>query len=143
MSKVVLHGKSLFAMLSSFACANSGHHGHAHHQIAKDRLVTVLIVMSCIHPIRLCAADWACIPGRLATESLTMLSMYLLGIVVAVSGIAWILKKHPARRHTNARNETAALQEAAVENASATSTSAAFPAPAGTVILKIIFSSGL
>ena len=30
MSKVGLHGKSFIPMLSSFACAIPGHHGHAH-----------------------------------------------------------------------------------------------------------------
>ena len=35
MSKVGLHGKSFIPMLSSFACAIPGHHGHAHHRRAR------------------------------------------------------------------------------------------------------------
>src|SRR6202034_2855228 len=41
----------------------------------------------------------ACMSGRLFAQSLTMLSMYLLGIVVAL-GMAWIFKKTLLRGET-------------------------------------------
>jgi ferrous iron transport protein B len=68
----------------------------------KDRLVTILVA-----PLMSCSARLpvytlliaACIPGSLVTQSLTMLSMYLLGIVVAL-GMAWLFKKTLLRGDT-------------------------------------------
>ncbi len=102
MSKVGLHGKSFIPMLSSFACAIPGIMATRTIETPKDRLVTILVA-----PLMSCSARLpvytlliaACIPGRLATESLTMLSMYLLGIVVAL-GMAWIFKKTLLRGDT-------------------------------------------
>ncbi|HUD47323.1 MAG TPA: ferrous iron transport protein B [Candidatus Baltobacteraceae bacterium] len=95
MSKVGLHGKSFIPMLSSFACAIPGIMATRTIETPKDRLVTILVA-----PLMSCSARLpvytlliaACMPGRIALESATMLSMYLLGIVVAL-GMAWIFKK--------------------------------------------------
>jgi ferrous iron transport protein B len=95
MSKVGLHGKSFIPMLSSFACAIPGIMATRTIETPKDRLVTILVA-----PLMSCSARLpvytlliaACMPGRIVLESATMLSMYLLGIVVAL-GMAWILKK--------------------------------------------------
>jgi ferrous iron transport protein B len=102
MSKVGLHGKSFIPMLSSFACAIPGIMATRTIETRKDRLVTILVA-----PLMSCSARLpvytlliaACMPGRLVTQSLTMLSMYLLGIVVAL-GMAWIFKKTLLRGDT-------------------------------------------
>jgi ferrous iron transport protein B len=100
MSKVGLHGKSFIPMLSSFACAIPGIMATRTIESPKDRLVTILVA-----PLMSCSARLpvytlliaACIPDRhvlgfLKLSGLTMLSMYLLGIVVAL-GMAWLFKK--------------------------------------------------
>jgi ferrous iron transport protein B len=100
MSKVGLHGKSFIPMLSSFACAIPGIMATRTIESPKDRLVTILI-----SPLMSCSARLpvytlliaACIPnvtvlGFLKLSGLTMLSMYLLGIVVALL-MAWLFKK--------------------------------------------------
>ncbi|HYG23005.1 MAG TPA: ferrous iron transport protein B [Verrucomicrobiae bacterium] len=116
MSKVGLHGKSFIPMLSSFACAIPGIMATRTIESQKDRLVTILVA-----PLMSCSARLpvytlligACIPDRvvanlrydvnvgfgsfnlfgfLGMQGLTMLSMYLLGIVVALF-MAWIFKK--------------------------------------------------
>jgi ferrous iron transport protein B len=116
MSKVGLHGKSFIPMLSSFACAIPGIMAARTIESPKDRLVTILVA-----PLMSCSARLpvytlligACIPNRvpgnlrydvnlgfakinlfgfLGLQGLTMLSMYLLGIVVALI-MAWIFKK--------------------------------------------------
>jgi ferrous iron transport protein B len=95
MSKVGLHGKSFIPMLSSFACAIPGIMATRTIETRTDRLVTILVA-----PLMSCSARLpvytlliaACMPGRIAAESATMLSMYLLGIVVAL-GMAWLFKK--------------------------------------------------
>ena len=95
MSKVGLHGKSFIPMLSSFACAIPGIMATRTIETRKDRLVTILVA-----PLMSCSARLpvytlliaACMPGRIGAESVTMLSMYLLGIVVAL-GMAWLFKK--------------------------------------------------
>ena len=95
MSKVGLHGKSFIPMLSSFACAIPGIMATRTIETPKDRLVTILVA-----PLMSCSARLpvytlliaACLPGRLAAETVTMLSMYLLGIAVAL-GMAWVFKK--------------------------------------------------
>jgi len=100
MSKVGLHGKSFIPMLSSFACAIPGIMATRTIETAKDRLVTILVA-----PLMSCSARLpvytvligACIPnltvlGFLKLPGLTMLSMYLLGIVVALL-MAWLFKK--------------------------------------------------
>ena len=100
MSKVGLHGKSFIPMLSSFACAIPGIMATRTIETNKDRLVTILVA-----PLMSCSARLpvytvliaACIPnltvlGLLKLQGLTMLSMYLLGIVVALL-MAWLFKK--------------------------------------------------
>ncbi len=116
MSKVGLHGKSFIPMLSSFACAIPGIMAARTIESPKDRLVTILVA-----PLMSCSARLpvytlligATIPDRvlgnlnyelnlgftkfnafgfLGLRGLTMLVMYLLGIVVAML-MAWIFKK--------------------------------------------------
>jgi len=100
MSKVGLHGKSFIPMLSSFACAIPGIMATRTIESPKDRLVTILV-----SPLMSCSARLpvytlligACIPnltvlGFLKLPGLTMLSMYLLGIIVALL-MAWLFKK--------------------------------------------------
>jgi ferrous iron transport protein B len=92
MSKVGLHGKSFIPMLSSFACAIPGIMATRTIESPKDRLVTILVA-----PLMSCSARLpvytlliaACIPdikvlGFLKLAGLTMLAMYLLGIIVAL-----------------------------------------------------------
>jgi ferrous iron transport protein B len=100
MSKVGLHGKSFIPMLSSFACAIPGIMATRTIESPKDRLATILIapLMSCsarlpVYALLIAAA----IPdirvwGVFRLTGLTMLSMYLLGIIVALA-MAWLLKK--------------------------------------------------
>ena len=100
MSKVGLHGKSFIPMLSSFACAIPGIMATRTIESPKDRLVTILVA-----PLMSCSARLpvytvliaACIPqtkllGFLGLPGLTMLAMYLLGIIVALL-MAWLFKK--------------------------------------------------
>ncbi len=100
MSRVGLHGKSFIPMLSSFACAIPGIMATRTIESPKDRLTTILVA-----PLMSCSARLpvytlliaACIPnqtvfGVFKLAGLTMLSMYLLGIVMAL-GMAWLLKK--------------------------------------------------
>jgi ferrous iron transport protein B len=100
MSKVGLHGKSFIPMLSSFACAIPGIMATRTIESRKDRLVTILVA-----PLMSCSARLpvytlligACIPnltvlGFLKLPGLTMLAMYLLGIVLALF-MAWLFKK--------------------------------------------------
>ena len=100
MSKVGLHGKSFIPMLSSFACAIPGIMATRTIESPKDRLVTILVA-----PLMSCSARLpvytlligACIPdvrvlGIFKLTGLTMLAMYLLGIIVALL-MAWLFKK--------------------------------------------------
>jgi ferrous iron transport protein B len=100
MSKVGLHGKSFIPMLSSFACAIPGIMATRTIESPKDRLVTILVA-----PLMSCSARLpvytlliaACIPnlkvvGWLRLPGLTMLAMYLLGILGALA-MAWLFKK--------------------------------------------------
>jgi ferrous iron transport protein B len=100
MSKVGLHGKSFIPMLSSFACAIPGIMATRTIETPKDRLVTILVA-----PLMSCSARLpvytlliaACIPdkkvfGFWKLQGITMLCMYLLGIVVALL-MAWLFKK--------------------------------------------------
>ncbi len=99
MSKVGLHGKSFIPMLSSFACAIPGIMATRTIENPKDRLVTILVA-----PLMSCSARLpvytlliaACIPdqrvfGLFTLAGLTMLAMYLLGIIVALL-MAWLFK---------------------------------------------------
>ena len=101
MSKVGLHGKSFIPMLSSFACAIPGIMATRTIESRKDRLVTILVapLMSCSARLPVYALlIAACVPERAVfgvpklLQGATMLSMYLLGIVVALL-MAWLFKK--------------------------------------------------
>ncbi len=100
MSKVGLHGKSFIPMLSSFACAIPGIMATRTIESPKDRLVTILVapLMSCSARLPVYAVLIAAtIPdkklfGFWKLSGITMLSMYLLGILVALL-MAWLFKK--------------------------------------------------
>ncbi|MBM2839560.1 MAG: ferrous iron transporter FeoB [Bacteroidetes bacterium] len=100
MSKVGLHGKSFIPMLSSFACAIPGIMATRTIENPKDRLVTMLV-----SPLISCSARLpvytlliaAFIPntnvlGIFSLAGITMVSMYLLGLVAALA-MAWLFKK--------------------------------------------------
>lgn len=100
MSKVGLHGKSFIPMLSSFACAIPGIMATRTIESKKDRLVTILVapLMSCSArlPVYVLLIG-AFIPsttvfGILSLAAATLVSMYLLGLVIAL-GSAWLFKK--------------------------------------------------
>jgi ferrous iron transport protein B len=107
MSRVGLHGKSFIPMLSSFACAIPGIMATRTIENPKDRLATLLVA-----PLMSCSARLpvytvliaACIPqtkllGLFGLPGLTMLAMYLLGIVAALL-MAWLFKKTLLRSQT-------------------------------------------
>ena len=102
MSKVGLHGKSFIPMLSSFACAIPGIMATRTIETPKDRLVTILVA-----PLMSCSARLpvytlliaACFPDQKLLATGVMLSMYLLGIVVALV-MAWVFKKTLLRGET-------------------------------------------
>ena len=100
MSRVGLHGKSFIPMLSSFACAIPGIMATRTIESPKDRLVTILVapLMSCSARLPVYALlIGACVPnqrvfGIFGLQMLTLLAMYLLGIIVALL-MAWLFKK--------------------------------------------------
>jgi ferrous iron transport protein B len=101
MSRVGLSGKSFIPLLSSFACAIPGIMAARVIEDRRDRLVTVLIA-----PLMCCSArlpvytlliaafipDRRYLGGVLGTQGLTMLALYLLGMLVAI-GVAFLLKR--------------------------------------------------
>lgn len=99
MSKVGLHGKSFIPMLSSFACAIPGLMATRTIENPKDRLATILVspLMSCSARLPIYTLLIAtCIPntrvlGVFKLPGLVMLSMYFLGIVMALV-MAWLFK---------------------------------------------------
>ncbi len=100
MSKVGLHGKSFIPMLSSFACAIPGIMATRTIESPKDRLVTMLVspLISCsarlpVYTLLIAAfIPQTSILGFLSLAGLTLLSMYLLGLVMALT-MAWLFKK--------------------------------------------------
>lgn len=100
MSKVGLHGKSFIPLLSSFGCAVPGIMATRTIDNAKDRLATILVapLMSCSARLPIFALLIAAfIPdksvlGIISLPALTLLSMYLLGLVAALT-MAWVFKK--------------------------------------------------
>jgi ferrous iron transport protein B len=99
MRGVGLHGKAFMPLLSSFACAIPGIMATRTIENPKDRLATILIApfMSCsarlpVYTLMIAAffTDVRLF-GFMPVGVLLMLSMYLLGIVVAIV-VAWILK---------------------------------------------------
>lgn len=100
MSKVGLHGKSFIPLLSSFACAIPGIMATRTIEHPKDRLATMLVapLMSCSARLPVYALMIAAfIPDRkllglFSLPGITLLSMYLLGLVAALT-MAWLFKK--------------------------------------------------
>src|SRR5581483_3133842 len=78
-------------MLSSFACAIPGIMATRTIESRKDRLVTILVA-----PLMSCSAR---LPVYTLLIGLTMLAMYLLGIIVALL-MAWLFKKTLLRGET-------------------------------------------
>jgi ferrous iron transport protein B len=100
MRGVGLHGKAFVPLLSSFACAIPGIMATRTIENPKDRLATILIApfMSCsarlpVYTLMIAAffTDRRLF-GFLSVGALIILSMYLLGIFVAVA-VAWVLKR--------------------------------------------------
>ncbi|HVG29200.1 MAG TPA: ferrous iron transport protein B [Pyrinomonadaceae bacterium] len=99
MRGVGLHGKAFMPLLSSFACAIPGIMATRTIENPKDRLATILIApfMSCsarlpVYTLMIAAFfTGRKVFGVLSVGVLIIMSMYLLGIVVAVA-VAWVLK---------------------------------------------------
>ena len=101
MARVGLSGKSFIPLLSSFACAIPGIMATRVIEQPRDRLMTILVA-----PLMSCSARLpvytlligALIPqtrilgGWVGLQGLTLLSMYLLGILAAVI-VAFVLNK--------------------------------------------------
>jgi ferrous iron transport protein B len=100
MSKVGLHGKSFIPLLSSFACAIPGIMATRTIESRKDRLTTMLVapLVSCSARLPVYALMIAAfIPnkylfGFLSVPGLTLVGMYLLGLIAALA-FAWLFKK--------------------------------------------------
>src|SRR5438874_4448771 len=99
MRGVGLHGKAFMPLLSSFACAIPGIMATRTIENPKDRLATIMIApfMSCsarlpIYTLMI-AAFFANkhVLGFVSVGALLILSMYMLGIAVAIV-VAWVLK---------------------------------------------------
>lgn len=101
LSKIGLSGISLIPLLSSFACAIPGIMSTRVITNYRERLVTILIapLMSCsarlpVYVLLIAAfvPPMHFLGGLVSLQALTMLGLYLLGIVAAI-GVAWVLKK--------------------------------------------------
>jgi ferrous iron transport protein B len=147
MRGVGLHGKAFVPLLSSFACAIPGIMATRTIENPKDRLATILIApfMSCsarlpVYTLMIAAffSDKKLF-GFVSVGALLILSMYLLGIAVAIV-VAWVLKhtilkapppplvlELPPYRLPNARNIAQTIRDR----------SWLFVKRAGTVILMI------
>ncbi|MCG8584455.1 MAG: ferrous iron transport protein B [Pirellulales bacterium] len=110
MSRVGLSGKSFIPLLSSFACAIPGIMATRVIENRQDRLTTILVapLMSCsarlpVYIILIAAfiPDTNILGGLLNLQSLTMFSMYMVGMLVAVV-VALMLKKTILRGQTPA-----------------------------------------
>ncbi|HTR81154.1 MAG TPA: ferrous iron transport protein B [Bacteroidota bacterium] len=109
MSKVGLHGKSFIPILSSFACAIPGIMATRTIENRKDRLVTMLVspLVSCSARLPVYALMIAAfIPphhvlGIFSLPGLTLVAMYLLGLVAALT-MAWFFKKTLLKSETPA-----------------------------------------
>ncbi|MEX0585924.1 MAG: ferrous iron transport protein B [Pirellulales bacterium] len=108
MSGVGLSGKSFIPLLSSFACAIPGIMATRVIENRRDRFATILIapLMSCsarlpVYVILIGAFVPATryLGGLLGLQGLVLLSMYSIGVVVAI-GVAWVLKKTLLRGET-------------------------------------------
>ena len=101
MSRVGLSGKSFIPLVSSFACAVPGIMATRVIEDRRDRLVTILVapLMSCsarlpVYTIMIASfiPDRRYFGGWFGLQGLTMVSMYLLGIVAAI-GVAMVLRR--------------------------------------------------
>jgi ferrous iron transport protein B len=100
MSKVGLHGTSFIPLLSSFACAIPGIMATRTIGNTKDRIATMMVapLMSCsarlpVYTLLIAAFIPATrVSGLVSLGALTMLSMYLLGLVAALA-MAWVFKR--------------------------------------------------
>jgi len=100
MSKVGLHGRAFIPLLSSFACAIPGILATRTIASRRDRMTTILIapLMSCSARIPVYTLMIGTfIPetrvfGVLSSRALTMFSMYVLGVVIAMAA-AWVFKR--------------------------------------------------
>ena len=94
LSRVGLSGVALIPLLSSFACAIPGIMATRVIRDPRERLVTILIapLMSCSArlPVYVLFIS-AFIPEPVWLKGVTMLVMYLIGIVAAI-GVAWLLR---------------------------------------------------
>src|SRR5688500_16525221 len=99
MRGVGLHGKAFVPLLSSFACAIPGIMATRTIENPKDRIATIMIApfMSCsarlpVYTLMIAAffADRRAF-GFVSVGALVILSMYVLGVVVAIL-VAWVLK---------------------------------------------------
>ena len=110
MARVGLNGKAFIPLLSSFACAIPGIMATRTMEHSRDRLLTILVapLMSCsarlpVYTLMIAAfIPNTVLFGPFTLPAVTMLSMYLLGIVAAL-GVAWLL------RHTILRGPTPAF----------------------------------
>ena len=99
MRSVGLHGKAFMPLLSSFACAIPGIMATRTIESPKDRLATIMIApfMSCsarlpVYTLMIAAFfSEQRLFGFLSVGVLIIMSMYLLGIAVAIC-VAWVLK---------------------------------------------------
>ena len=100
MSKVGLHGKSFIPLLGSFACAIPGIMATRTIENPKDRLATILVapLMSCsarlpVYSLLIAAfIPSTMLFGIVSVQGLTLLSMYLFGMIMALL-MAWLFKK--------------------------------------------------
>ncbi len=100
MSAVGLHGKSFIPLLSSFACAIPGIMATRTIENPRDRLATMLVapLMSCsarlpVYTLMIAAFIPATtLLGFISMRGVTMLSMYLLGLIMALL-LALLFKK--------------------------------------------------
>jgi ferrous iron transport protein B len=101
MAKVGLSGKSFIPLLSSFACAIPGVMAARVIEDRRDRLTTILIapLMSCsarlpVYTLMIAAfvPDHRLLGGWIGTQGLTLLAMYLIGIVIAAA-VSLIMKR--------------------------------------------------
>ena len=108
MSRIGLSGKSFIPLLSSFACAVPGVMATRAIENRRDRLVTILIapLMSCsarlqVYSLLIAAfiPDRRYLGGWVRLQGITLLAMYLLGVVVAVV-VALVLRRTLLRGQT-------------------------------------------
>ncbi len=109
LSRLGLSGLSMFPLLSSFACAIPGIMAARVIRDPRERLITILIapLMSCsarlpVYVLLISAfvpnKSW--LGGWLGLPGLTMLAMYLIGIVTAIV-VVWVIRRLILRESSN------------------------------------------